>query len=255
MLKDFREEIFDIIVQAGQSNAEGYGCGPVDTPYQPKDSVWYLDGDFTITKAAERVMKNETHGNFSLSFADRYLQDGRLTEGRKLLILRSAVGGTGFYDRRWGMKDDLYLRMMEMIRTALSLNPKNRVIAFLWHQGETDVEGKMSYQTYYDHLSSLLDSVRTEFNVQNLPFVAGDFVPSWKSKKAEEACANIVNAIQDVCNNLGCGKFVTTEGLLSNYEELGRPTLNWDDTIHFSRKSQYELGNRYYDAFSEIKKK
>ena len=46
--------------------------------------------------------------------------------GRKILILRTAVGGTGFRDHRWGMTDDLYLQMMEMIRTALSLNPKNR---------------------------------------------------------------------------------------------------------------------------------
>ena len=176
MLKDFREEIFDIIVQAGQSNAEGYGCGSVDTPYQPKDSVWYLDGDFTITKAAERVMKNEIHGSFSLSFADRYLQDGRLTEGRKLLILRSAVGGTGFYDRRWGMEDDLYLRMMEMIRTALSLNPKNRVIAFLWHQGETEANGDVSYDVHFNNLSGLFSSVRREFDLPNVPFIAGDFV-------------------------------------------------------------------------------
>lgn len=252
MLKDFTQERFDIILQAGQSNAEGCGCGPVNEPYQPKDSVWYLDSDFTITKAKEQVTKNEPLGNFSLSFADRYLKDGLLENGRNLLIIRSAVGGTGFVDHRWGMTDDLYLRMMEMVRTALALNPENRLVAFLWHQGETDVHGKMSYQTHYNNLSTLLASVRAEFNGPNLPFVAGDFVPLWKQDK-EEACAEIVNAMQDVCNNLGYGRFVTTEGLLSNYEELGRPTLDWVDKIHFSRKSQYELGNRYYDAFLTLK--
>lgn len=252
MLKDFTQERFDIILQAGQSNAEGCGCGPVDEPYQPKDTVWYLDSDFTITKAKEQVRENEIRGDFSLSFADRYLQEGLLEDGRSLLIIRSSVGGTGFTDHRWGMTDDLYLRMMEMVRTALALNPENRLVAFLWHQGENDVNKKQSYKPHYDNLSTLLASVREEFNVPKLPFVAGDFVPLWKQDK-EEACAEIVNAMIDVCKNLGCGKFVTTEGLLSNYEELGRPTLNWLDNIHFSRKSLYELGNRYYDAFLEIK--
>ena len=49
MLKDFTKESFDILIQAGQSNSEGYGFGPVDNPYQPNDRVWYLNGDFTIT--------------------------------------------------------------------------------------------------------------------------------------------------------------------------------------------------------------
>ena len=42
MLKDFTKEKFDIIIQAGQSNAEGYGFGPASEPYTPCDKVYYL---------------------------------------------------------------------------------------------------------------------------------------------------------------------------------------------------------------------
>lgn len=251
MLKDFTKETFDIIIQAGQSNAEGYGCGPVEKPYQPKDTVCYLDKDLTITKASERVRENEIYGNFALSFADRYLKDGRLKEGRKLLIVRSAVAGTGFFDHRWGMEDDLYLQMMEMIRTALSLNPNNRVVAFLWHQGETDALGRVSYDVHYNNLFKLFSSVRIEFNIPKIPFITGSFVPYWISKRAEN-CAPILEAIKTVCNGDRYSFFVETEGLLSNVEELKRPTLGWSDDIHFSRKSLYELGNRYYDAFLKL---
>lgn len=39
MLKDFSEEKFDIIIQAGQSNSEGYGFGKVEGPYEPSDRM------------------------------------------------------------------------------------------------------------------------------------------------------------------------------------------------------------------------
>ena len=69
MLKDFTKESFDILIQAGQSNSEGYGFGPVDDPFRPEDRVWYLNGDFTISPAAEIVNGNEIQSNFALPFA------------------------------------------------------------------------------------------------------------------------------------------------------------------------------------------
>ena len=136
-LRDFSKEKFDIIVLAGQSNGEGLGYGDASRPYKPNDRVWYLNPDFTIQMAQERVNKICVQGNLALSFARAYLQE-RLAEDRSLLILPAAVNGTGFADGRWISTGDLYLRMMEMIRTALELNPENRLVAFLWHQGETD---------------------------------------------------------------------------------------------------------------------
>ena len=52
MLKDFTKERFDIFIQAGQSNSEGYGFGPAEHPYEPSEQVWYMNGDFTLTQAA-----------------------------------------------------------------------------------------------------------------------------------------------------------------------------------------------------------
>ena len=155
MLKDFTKESFDILIQAGQSNSEGYGFGPVDNPYQPNDRVWYLNGDFTLSRAAEEVTGNEIQSNYSLSFAREYIAAGRLAEGRKLLILRTSVGGTGFLENSWKPEDDLFLRMMEMTRTALALNEDNRLVGLLWHQGETDAELGASYNVHSVHRRGL----------------------------------------------------------------------------------------------------
>ena len=253
MLHDFTQDKFDVIIQAGQSNSEGYAFGHVDAPYQPDGRVWYLNQDGTVTLAAEKVAGNGIQSNFAPSFAREYLNAGRLAEGRKLLIVRSAVGGTGFLDNHWKLTDDLYLQMVEMTRTALSLNPENRLVALLWHQGETDAGCHATYDQHYNHLMTLVQSVRKTFETPNLPFVAGDFVHHWRDANAE-ICAPVLKAIRAVCADCGCGGFVETDGLNSNaQEEIDHP-LGWGggDTIHFSRRSIYELGLRYFAKFTEI---
>ncbi len=255
MLKNFTEECFDIIIQAGQSNSEGYGFGEVDEPYEPNEQVWYMNGDFTISSAEEKVVKNGIQSTYALSFAREYLRAGLLKEGRKLLILRTSVGGTGFLDNRWNMTDDLYLRMMEMIRTAIFLNKENRLRGLLWHQGETDALLNAGYEQHYNHLMGLLRSVREEFSVPELPFIAGDFVQQWREDNAD-ICRPVLRAIRDVCRDCGHGAFVETQGLKSNMQEGAWDPL-WGedgdkDTIHFSRNSCYLLGKRYLEAFTKL---
>lgn len=218
-----------------------------------EDKVYVnMNEAFTISCAAEKVLGNEVQSTFALSFAREYINKGLLEEGRKLLILRAAVGGTGFLSDYWKTTDDLYIRMMKMIRTSLALNEKNRLIGFLWHQGESDADLGATYEVHYNHLKELLFSVREEFHVPQLPFITADFVHQWKNKNINK-CIPVIDAIRAVCKDCGYGSFVETEGLLSNFQELKRSTLGWEDTIHFSRKSCYILGKRYFDAFLEVK--
>ncbi|MBQ7152375.1 MAG: hypothetical protein IJR83_00350 [Clostridia bacterium] len=248
MLNDFSKSKFDILIHAGQSNAAGCGVGSVKEPYCPNDKVWYLLQDFNIAKAAEYVQKNDVEGNFSLSFVDAYRAAGLLAEDRKILIVRSAVGGTGFRDHHWGLHDDYYLQMLEMIDTALALNPENRIVGLLWHQGETDAALNATYDEHYNNLSTLLKSVTQRYHVPTLPFVAADFVQNWK-RDLPDICKPVVDAIRAVCADYSHGAFVETDGLLSNKEQLALIGRDYDDTIHFSRESLYELGRRYFAAF------
>lgn len=252
MLKDFSKETFDILIQAGQSNSDGTAFGNVCDPYHYDDRVWYLNGDGSFQIAQERIANNAIQSNFALSFARKYIQSGMLAEGRKLLILRTAVGGTGFSDNRWKSTDDLYLRMMDMIRDSLSLNPENRLKALLWHQGETDAIHLATYDYYRDHITELIASVRNTFGVPTLPFIAGDFVQDWKHKN-EEICAPVIKALRDVCANENHA-FVETDGLESNREDGFPHPFGWVDDIHFCRRAMYELGERYFEAYVSIVK-
>ncbi len=264
MLYDFSKDIFDIVVLAGQSNAVGFGFGSVNSPFLPNRLIWQLTGntepqdgynhDYVISQARESVWGNETVSNFALSFADLYVKSGYLEERRKLLILQTAVGGTSFLEGLWDRNGVLYLRMLDMIQTALALNPQNRLVAFLWHQGKTDAALGASYETHYQNLSFLLDAVRQTFHVPRLPFCAADFVYHWKEVSGVDT-EPVLSAIRDVCREAGNARFIETANLLSNLQQnnrIGDWEGNGEDTIHFSRSALYELGRRYFIAYLDI---
>ena len=267
---------YDIILQAGQSNAQGCGAGGMENPFVPNENILYYIDDFERTDliekcsdgtgfevaiAKERGTERFTVNNFSLAFAEEYLKAGLLKEGRKLLIIRAAVGGTGFRDHHWGKTDDLYLRMLEATKNALQLNygdNDHRMVAFLWHQGEAEVAHETTTQWHYENLKYLIESVREKFACPNLPFLAADFVPEWKNASEEQAalCEVVVKAMRDVCNDLQPAAFVSSDGLLSNRQTTWRALDDNDnvknDNIHFCRDACAQLGRRYFEKYINL---
>ena len=241
---------YDVIVVAGQSNAEGCGAGPARRPFEPDGHIWMMlrkENKFSrlkVTEPAERLWDGKPCGSFWLPFAREYVESGRLRPGRGLLIVQAAVGGTGFIDHRWGLEDDLYKDMLEMTGAALTLHPQNELKALLWHQGETDSGTRES--VHATNLRALVESVRAKFGVPALPFVAGDFVQHWKRDNPGHT-ESVVAAIRSVCGSAGSAAFVETGGLPSNDEVLGG-----GDNIHFSRAALEELGRRYFEAYEGI---
>lgn len=255
---------FDIIIQGGQSNAQGYGIGEVLEEYQPKSDILYLQEDrqiestdeglliahkpgvLSVQIADEKKGKEGKIGDFSLTFAEEYIKNGLLQSNRKLLIIRAAVGGTGFARGHWGKFDYLYLRMLRMIEYALSLNPENRVVAFLWHQGEHEAVFKNDPANYYGQLVTMVEEVR-QICKWDIPFLVGDFVSDWKTANWAD-CEPIVETIRRVVKNVGNAIFVETEDLPSNDQK----TKN-GDTIHFCREALHILGRRYFSEYMKIK--
>ncbi len=269
-LSQCKNEKYDIIILAGQSNAEGCGLGPVENEFQPNELIHslcdhatyeykkyddgrdYLDINYPSEKYIEITKENlndkgEKLGSLATSFALKYIADGRLEKGRKLLLIKAGIGGSGFYRPEWGVGNLLYNRLVELTETALSLNKENRVVAFLWHQGEHDTfEGavlpyEVRYRYHYYRLRYQTETFYKTFNL-NVPFITGKFCQEWFAKENERK-APIVKAIEDVAYDLK-GKVVETKDLLSNNQVVKN-----EDDIHFSRQSQYILGERYYDAF------
>ena len=260
----------DVFILAGQSNAEGNGLGESDRApkrderalwlYDPQSIAWIKDengndkltlvypSDYAVCIAGE----NKGAGNLAYSFAERYIASGRLKEGRKLLFVKAAIGGTGFVKKQWRKGDTLYNRMLDMTDDALALHEGNRLVGFLWHQGECDafecpdMSEEEREQTYFAHFSEMVSSVRARYGVKDLPVIAGGFVSEWASLYQKE-CAAVERGTKKALETLGWSGFAEAADLQSNNQRTGN-----GDNIHFCRDALVTLGERYFEQYEKI---
>ena len=273
MIKNFQEFCntpFDIVVLAGQSNAQGGGLGETTAHYQKNENVYFLNdtksfglvvdpetdnvslsADCPSITYIETAEDSTSAANLSFRFAERYVQNN-LQTGRKLLIIRAAVGGTGFTRGEWLLQTGkLYYRMLSMVDEALQLNKENKLVAFLWHQGEHDAFEKATLpvsdieEFYYANFKAILTDFRSRYELDNLPIVAAGFVDEW-SALYKEQCQAVYSATKRVFEEIRHAGFVETKGLKTNNQTVGN-----GDNIHFSRDALYQLGDKYYQKFME----
>ncbi|MBR2988824.1 MAG: hypothetical protein IKC64_03775, partial [Clostridia bacterium] len=212
--------------------------------YEGGMTICYKSKPFVFSVADYRFKDANPTGDFSLTFCKNY-KEKILAPDRKILVIRSAIGGTGFSGGQWKENDPVYRKMLEMIEFILALNPENKIVAMLWHQGEHDSVWHATTEYYYEKLGFIIDKVRNDYATKNLPFVVADFVNEWKSKN-EECCAPIITALRKLATDKG-GAFVETLDLPSNNQKN-----NDGDDIHFCRNSLHILGDRYFKAYESI---
>jgi len=173
-LKAFGDQIYDIIIIIGQSNSVGYASNeytfdnPEGVTYSMRDAKYlsnYTDDfdnkfdenirtfttDNRIVPAFEQLDSGNGVGRrgkygFGLSFARQYIKEGKLIDGRKILLINRGFGGTGFFNvgSRWNhyLDNNLYDKAINSIKMAKSaIHSSSEVKAILWHQGEADVSG------------------------------------------------------------------------------------------------------------------
>lgn len=267
-----KDEKLDIIVLAGQSNAEGNGKGDA-VDYIPDKRILLMNDDSMphfektgdksrlvlnypardcVSVAEEPQNQDGKRGNLCLSFARCYAEKF-LKSDRKILIVNGAVGGTGFARKEWGKHNILYVRLVNMLKKALEFNSENRIAAFLWHQGECDSvenpswDSEKRYLTHYKNLTEMLSDFKNTFGLESLPFVAGGFAEEWYLKN-KTACDAVLKAVRKTCETLK-GGFVGTSDLKSNNQKVGD-----GDDLHFCRDALFTLGERYFNAYCKIKR-
>ncbi len=268
-------EKFDIVIVAGQSNAEGTGTGSSLEPYVPTENIMMViddgkprfetDGEgkvhfvidyptpMTLCVAQEKS-GDDPRGQLQLSFAREYYEKHLKGTDRKLLIVQCGVGGTGFCRNEWGTDGAiLYDRLVRMTQYALDLNEENRIVAFLWHQGECDSfenadwTPEQKYAAHKKNLVAMLDAFCSRFGCEGLPVIAASFCNEWYQKN-KVPCDGVLRAIREAMEDRN-GCFIDASKLKSNNEETG----NGDD-IHFSRESLRQLGKLYFQAFQSKQK-
>ena len=274
--ENFTNMVFDIVVVAGQSNSEGNGVSLETKPLIISDAYEIIDKnkygmklkedgsyaglDFVypveviIRELQERKVDDKYNSDLSLSFVEKYKKSKFYNPNRKILVIKTGYGGSGFAFDQHGVGNPLYKRMIDMINIGLSLNKDNRIVAFLWHQGEHDAfenahfSYEERYEYYYSNLLKEFLAVKEEYKQFDFPIITGGLCRDWIKRYKTQSEA-VEKATIDVCGKIGNAAFVKTSDLPSNEEELHNGDLD-----HFSKKSILILGERYFDAFAKLKK-
>ncbi|ELW7495097.1 sialate O-acetylesterase [Salmonella enterica] len=102
----------------------------------------------------------------------------------------NAAGGATEASARWGAGKPLYQDLLSRTRAALDKNPKNRLLAVVWMQGEFDMSSA-SYAQQPAQFAAMVKQFRTDmadhaaqmpdFKADSVPWICGDTTYYWKN--------------------------------------------------------------------------
>jgi sialate O-acetylesterase len=162
----------DLWVIAGQSNAAGYGRGPVFDP--PELGVHILKNDETWDVAAHPLNDptGSTHPNREIANPGHspYLSFSRALHrvlGYPIGLIQTALGNTPL--DQWNPAENpdapLYRNLLHCVRLA-----GGRVRGLLWYQGESDTNPGLA-ETYESRFADFVRRLRADLGSPDLPIV------------------------------------------------------------------------------------
>ena len=234
------EKPLHLYVLAGQSNMAGRGVvGQIDSTRHPR--VFALKADMTWGPAREPLHLDKPNivgvgpgYAFGRAMADR---DTAVTIG----LIPTAVGGSSVGAWRPGGEhgkldvrpyDDAISRVFRVM--ALH---GGKLKGIIWHQGESDRNSPPD--EHLEHLVELVNRFRTEFQTQNLPFVAAQMAEFYT--RHEPGAFAINEAIAKLPSRVPFTQVVSAEGFTHK-----------GDSVHLDARSERELGDRYAKAMIRL---
>ena len=168
--------------------------------------------------------------------------------GRRIALVKLAVGGTSIYDwaRVWNpaisyrmtessIQNSLYALLKRQVELSKVLENGNKVAAFLWMQGERDARYPQAANAYFGNLRNLVNDFRREYQSPDAPFILGRVNPLLLH---HPAIATIRQAQEQASQQLPGVALVNTDDL---------PKAA--DQIHYNTKGEEFLGRRFADEF------
>ncbi len=230
---------FYLYLLIGQSNMAGRGkIEYIDTTAHPR--VYVLNQEFEWKTAKEPLHfdKPKLAGvgpglTFGKAMAAAY-------PDATIGLIPCAVGGTSIKDWKKGAKHEQtqYYPYDDMLKRTLFALNSGILKGVIWHQGEADSKPG-SFNTYEAQLISLIQQLRNELDLPELPFVLGtlgDFVVD------DNPYADSINVIiQSIPKKVVKTDYVVSEGLTDK-----------GDAIHFDSQSARELGEKYARAMLKL---
>lgn len=154
-------------------------------------------------------------------------------------LIPCAEGGSSLAD--WDIDQTFFKHALSEAKFAIQ---DTELIAILWHQGENDSYGG-NYQTYYERLLVLVNTLREELHVPEVPFIIGELGYYLGKSGFGLNCTEYEQVNHELlrfAEEQPFCYFATAKELTAN-----------PDGIHINALSQRKFGIRYYEAFSKRK--
>lgn len=185
LLIDACAESYDLLVLAGQSNAQGWTG---DASHYPQDSK-QLDRDIPLYFEFPRMNSSggkwmtlgpqpgrfpKGHFGPEISLARRLKSQGYTPAIFKFTLSGSSLDKNWKAPNEGGLYDKMTRSLQQSIESLRRDGHRVRIRALIWIQGETDAVDPGSAARYEDNLSELITHFRTRVARQrNLPVILG----------------------------------------------------------------------------------
>lgn len=222
------------ILMLGQSNMAGRGfLGEVPTICN-ENILMLRNGKWQIMSEPINYDREVAGIGLAGSFAAMWC---KYNKNEKLGLIPCADGGSSIDD--WSINKALFKHAVSEAKFA---QQDSEIIGVLWHQGENDSYNGL-YKEYYAKLCEIVNSLRTELKITNVPFVIGELGHYLGKSGLGSMCSEykqINSELLRFSNEQSNCYFVTAKDLTAN-----------PDGIHINAVSQRRFGVRYYEAFSK----
>ena len=260
-----------LVLLAGQSNMAGRGvAGPDDLTEIPH--LLMIRPDFKWQPAIEPITKDRRFiGTFQASGEKIVSSDpfetvmpigdqqvvgvglgrtfGRLlaqaNPGKTVGLIPSAVGGTSIAAWMPGGVDDHDPENFpydNAVKKAREAQKSGKIVAILWHQGETDAQ--RNTPDYTEKLRAVEHNFRRDLQLDDdVPFIAGDMASFYRDD-IKENIGIVDQALETLAQENPSFRYVTTKDMTHR-----------GDNLHFDTESLHKLGERYFNEYQQFCRK
>ena len=158
--------------------------------------------------------------------------------GSRIGLIPAAVGGTSL--SQWQPGGTLYNQALARLRTA---RKSGKLIAILWHQGESDADSANLASSYAERWTALMKKLREDAEAPDVPILVGELGEYLYTRaNGQSRYARTVNdQIASLPGRLDRVAVISSRGLGHR-----------GDQLHFDAASEREFGRRYAEAFLSL---
>ena len=232
--------LLDSVLMLGQSNMAGRGdlgeVKPIRNPmcYMLRMGRWQPMCEPVNPDRAIFEGRFRSGVSLAASFADGYAKHFVRPVG----LIPCADGGTNI--SQWQPGELNYDHAVMQAKLAMRTS---RLVAVLWHQGESDCQSDTDVAAYKQRFIRIVTQLRQDLGMPELPVILGEIPQkigeSWKTQGRERQMNEILNQLTREVPHCA---MATSENLTVKA-----------DGVHFDSASCREFGNRYFHAYLSVK--